>query len=90
MVLAAAVGGAAWSAIAGVLRQYVNISESVTTLLLNYVALDLMFFLIYDRWKDRDGSGQPTTRALPVGRAAAADRLAAGCTPGSSSPSARP
>ncbi len=66
MVLAAAVGGAAWSLIAAALRQYMNISESVTTLLLNYVALDLMFFLIYDRWKDPNGTGQPTTRALPV------------------------
>jgi simple sugar transport system permease protein len=25
-----------------------------------------MFFLIYDMWKDRAGSGQPTTEALPV------------------------
>ena len=46
--------------------QLVGISESVTTLLLNYIALDLMYFLIYDRWKDRAGSGQPTTEALPV------------------------
>jgi len=66
MVLAAAACGAGWSLLAGVLRRYMNISESVTTLLLNYVALDLMFFLIYDRWKDRNGTGQPTTRALPV------------------------
>jgi simple sugar transport system permease protein len=44
----------------------VGISESVTTLLLNYVALDLMYFLIYDRWKDRAGSGQPATKAVPV------------------------
>lgn len=67
MVIAAAVAGAAWAGLAAVLRQLVGISESVTTLLLNYIALDLMFFLIYDRWKDRAGSGQPTTRALPVG-----------------------
>ena len=33
-----------------------------------------MFFLIYDRWKDRNGTGQPTTRPLAGGRAAAADR----------------
>ena len=66
MVLAAALGGAAWAALAAVLRQFMGISESVTTLLLNYVALDIMFFLIYDRWKDRSGSGQPTSRALPV------------------------
>jgi simple sugar transport system permease protein len=66
MIVAAAVGGAAWSALAAVLKQLVGISESVTTLLLNYVALDLMYFLIYDRWKDKAGSGQPTTEALPV------------------------
>lgn len=67
MVVGAALAGAAWAAIAAVLRQYLGISESVTTLLLNYVALDLMYFLIYDRWKDHAGSGQPTTKALPVG-----------------------
>ena len=66
MILAAAVGGAAWSALAAVLKQAVGISESVTTLLLNYIALDLMYFLIYDRWKDAAGSGQPTTEALAV------------------------
>jgi simple sugar transport system permease protein len=66
MVVAAMVAGAAWSALAGVLRLAVGISESVTTLLLNYVALDLMYFLIYDRWKDKAGSGQPATKALPV------------------------
>ncbi len=65
MVLGAALAGAAWAGLAALLRQLVGISESVTTLLLNYIALDLMFFLIFDRWKDRDGSGQPVTRALP-------------------------
>jgi simple sugar transport system permease protein len=66
MIVAAGIGGAIWSALAAVLKQLVGISESVTTLLLNYVALDLMYFLIYDRWKDKAGSGQPTTEALPV------------------------
>lgn len=66
MILAAMAAGAAWAALAGTLRLTVGISESVTTLLLNYVALDLMYFLIYDRWKDRAGSGQPATRPLPV------------------------
>ncbi len=64
MGVAAAAAGAAWSALAAVLRLAVGISESVTTLLLNYIALDLMYFLIYDVWKDRQGSGQPATRAL--------------------------
>jgi ABC-type uncharacterized transport system permease subunit len=64
MGVAAAAAGAAWSALAAGLRLAVGISESVTTLLLNYIALDLMYFLIYDLWKDRQGSGQPATRAL--------------------------
>ncbi|MET0147390.1 MAG: ABC transporter permease [Ilumatobacteraceae bacterium] len=66
MVIAAALGGAVWSGLAAVLKQVVGISESVTTLLMNYIALDLMYFLIYDRWKDTAGSGQPTTEALPI------------------------
>jgi general nucleoside transport system permease protein len=66
MATAAMVAGAAWSAIAVALRVGVGISESVSTLLMNYLALDLMFFLIYDRWKDPNGSGQPATRALEV------------------------
>lgn len=70
MALAAVVAGAAWSGLAAALRLVVGISESVTTLLLNYIALDGMYYLIYDRWKDRAGSGQPATRPL-----AASERL---------------
>ena len=70
MALVAAIAGGLWSALAAVLRRVVGIAESVTTLLMNYIALDLMYFLIYDRWKDPKGSGQPATR--PLG---AAERL---------------
>ncbi len=37
-------------------------NEAITTLLLNYVAIDLMLYLIYDPWKDPNGTGQPATR----------------------------
>jgi ABC-type uncharacterized transport system permease subunit len=66
MILAAAVAGAVWAGIAALLRMWVNINEAVTTLLLNYVAIDLLGFLIYDPWKDAAGSGQPTTPILGV------------------------
>jgi ABC-type uncharacterized transport system permease subunit len=66
MIIGAALAGAAWAGLAAAVRQLFGISESVSTLLLNYVALDIMYFLIYDRWKDRAGSGQPTTKPLPV------------------------
>lgn len=64
MGLAAAATGGLWAAIAAVLRLKAGIAESVSTLLMNYVALDLMYFLIYDKWKDRQGSGQPATKPL--------------------------
>jgi general nucleoside transport system permease protein len=64
MALAAAVGGGLWAGLAAILRLHLGIAESVSTLLLNYIAIDAMYFLIYDRWKDRAGSGQPATRPL--------------------------
>lgn len=66
MILAAMLAGAAWAGIAGALRLWVGINESVTTLLMNYIAIDVLAFLIFDRWKDPNGTGQPATRALPV------------------------
>jgi ABC-type uncharacterized transport system permease subunit len=64
MCLAGALGGALWSAIAAGLRLLVGINEAVSTLLLNYLAINVMSFLIFDRWKDPNGSGQPMTRAV--------------------------
>ncbi|MEA3215597.1 MAG: ral nucleoside transport system permease protein [Acidimicrobiia bacterium] len=66
MLLAAAVAGAVWAALAAVMRLAFGINEAVTTLLSNYIALDIMLYLIYSRWKDPQGSGQPATRSLPV------------------------
>jgi simple sugar transport system permease protein len=64
MALFGASAGALWAGIAALLRLTVNINEAVTTLLLNYVAVDLMLYLIYDPWKDLHGSGQPATPPL--------------------------
>ena len=66
IIVAGAIGGALWAGLAALLKHLVGISEAVTTLLLNYVALNIMFFLIYDPWKDPNGSGQPATRPIPV------------------------
>lgn len=66
MAVAAAFAGALWAGCSGLLRVKVGINEAVTTLLMNYVALNLMFFLIYDPWKDAAGGGQPTSPAIPV------------------------
>ena len=67
MLLAGMAAGAAWAGLAAALRLIVNVNEAVTTLLLNYVALDVLLFLIYEPWKDPHGSGQPATRPLAKG-----------------------
>jgi len=45
-VAAAAVGGLAWGAIAGVLKARTGAHEVITTIMLNYVALQLLNFLL--------------------------------------------
>ncbi|MDE3206168.1 MAG: ABC transporter permease [Acidobacteriota bacterium] len=60
-----AAAGAAWAGLAGALRAWLGANEAVTTLLLNFVANDIMLYLIYQPWKDPHGSGQPQSRPLP-------------------------
>ena len=46
------------------LRATLAANESVTTLLLNFIANDIMLYLIYQPWKDPNGSGQPQSKPL--------------------------
>ena len=48
------------------LRLVGNVNEAITTLLLNYVAADVLAFLIYGPWKDAAGHGQPASKPLPT------------------------
>ena len=64
MALGGAAAGAVWAGISGVLRTRFGANEAVTTLLLNFVANDIMLYLIYQPWKDPNGSGQPQSRPL--------------------------
>lgn len=63
MMVAGMVAGAAWAGIAGLLRIGFNVNEAVTTLLLNFIALDLLLFLIYQPWRE-SAAAQPATREL--------------------------
>jgi general nucleoside transport system permease protein len=64
MIPAAMLAGAAWAGIAAVLRLTVKVNEAISTLLLNFIAIDLMLGLIYAPWKDKAGFGQPSSRPL--------------------------
>jgi len=55
MILAGIVGGCVWAAIAALLRVYLNTNEVLTTLMLNYIAPLILFYLIFDStsyWRD--------------------------------------
>jgi ABC-type uncharacterized transport system permease subunit len=55
MFLASAAAGAFWAAIPALLKLRLNVNEIISTLLLNYVAYDLLLHLLYGAWKDQDG-----------------------------------
>jgi ABC-type uncharacterized transport system permease subunit len=68
MVIAAAIGGALWAAIPGVLRAYLNANEILTSLMLNYIAALLLDYLIEDSssyWRDLSSA---TALVFPQGK----------------------
>ena len=68
MVVAGAVGGAAWAAIPGVLRAFCRTNEIITSLMLNYVAALILNYLIFDSlsyWRD---TSTPEAKVFPQGK----------------------
>jgi general nucleoside transport system permease protein len=61
MAVAGMIAGGIWGAIPGVLRAVFNANETITTLMLNYVAIILCDYLIHGPWKDPNGHGFPGT-----------------------------
>ncbi|HUF99583.1 MAG TPA: hypothetical protein VMM60_15740, partial [Ilumatobacter sp.] len=64
MALSAMAFAALWAAIAGVLRVVAGTNEAISTLLLNYLAVLLLGWLVFGRWKDPASTGFPKTRAF--------------------------
>jgi simple sugar transport system permease protein len=62
MALAGIFGGMAWAAIPALLRVRLQVSEILTSLMLTYVAVQLLYFLVRGPWKDPDGFNFPQTR----------------------------
>jgi general nucleoside transport system permease protein len=65
MLLAGTIGGALWSGLAGLLRARCNVNETISTLLMNYVAVLLVNYAIYGAWKDQTSLGWPATMLFP-------------------------
>jgi simple sugar transport system permease protein len=64
---AGALAGAAWIALAGVLRQWRGINETISSLLLAYVAIGLFKHLVEGPLRDPASLNKPSTPTLPEG-----------------------
>lgn len=65
MVVAGLAGGALWGAIPGILRATTGASETITSLLLNYVAILFCDYLVHGPWRNPKGYGFPGTKTFP-------------------------
>jgi len=75
VLLAAAAAGAAWVAIAGALRQYRGVNETISSLLLAYTAIAVFKHLVEGPMRDPASLNKPSTRPL-------AEALRIGSMPG--------
>ena len=64
MIAAGIVGGMAWAAIPAFLKTRYRVSEVLSTLMLVYVALQVLSYLIGGPWKDPNGHNFPQTPPL--------------------------
>jgi len=64
MILAGIAGGAAWAAIPAALRTRFSVNEILSSLMLTYVALQVLGYLVGGPWKDPNGRNFPATAPL--------------------------
>lgn len=62
MCMAGVLGGVAWAALPAFLRVRLGINEILTSLMLTYAAVQLLYWLVRGPWKDPMGFNFPQTR----------------------------
>ncbi|MDB5473480.1 MAG: transporter permease [Devosia sp.] len=62
MVLAGVAGGMVYAAVPAFLKVRLNVNEILTSLMLTYASVQLIYYLIRAPWKDPMGMGFPQTR----------------------------
>ena len=67
LLLAAAAAGAAWIALAGALRQYRGVNETISSLLLAYTAIALFKHFVEGPMRDPASLNKPSTRPIEEG-----------------------
>lgn len=62
MCVAGVAGGMAWAAIPAFLKTRMNVNEILSSLMLTYVAVQVLYYLMRGPWKDPDGFNFPQSR----------------------------
>ncbi len=62
MCIAGIIGGAAYAGIPAFLKTRFNVNEILSSLMLTYVAIQVLYYLMRGPWKDPDGFNFPQTR----------------------------
>ena len=62
LILAGVLGGMAWAAITALLRDRFNANEILVSLMMVYVAVQVLGLLVYGPWKDPQGYNFPQTK----------------------------
>ncbi len=65
MMLLAAAGGGFWGLVAGWFKTKWQVSETITTLMMNYIAILWVNYLVYGAWRDPQGLNFPLTAPFP-------------------------
>ena len=58
-------GGGLWASISGIMRAKGWASETISTLLMNYVAILLVSFFVFGPWKDPESANYPQSAPFP-------------------------
>lgn len=66
MLLVAAVAGALWALLPALLKIMLQVNETISTLLLNYVAALLVTWVVFGSWRDPASQGWPATAKFPI------------------------
>ena len=64
MILAGLLGGAVWGAIPALLRTRFSVNEILSSLMLTYVALQVLGYMVGGPWRDPNGRNFPATAPL--------------------------
>jgi simple sugar transport system permease protein len=65
MALGGIVAGGVWIGIVGALRHYRAVNETISSLLMNYIAIAILNHLVEGPWKDPSSLNKPSTFPLP-------------------------